>query len=488
MSRKSSVISRQPPIVSHRLSVVGCQSSVDNSQSLVESQLADQVYLVPTSNLELRTIPFMLGTRHSALSSHYSLLITRYFLLLILALLLASCRLVNVRMEESLVTPTAVEQSLPPAGAPSAGLVAYSEPDDDQMLVRTVAYPHMTFTPSGMSIEMFGQGANPLDYMTIDRDHGYRLRVNWQALWLSETYGISRVEMTVYLRYPGSENFEEAQYAITEDFERGGADFANELLDSTLYLSEPGEYGLRAVAVVWMVDGNGEVSSQEHTYETTIIALNSPGEVPAATEDLQPAFGDVMWEQVLLDWRGWRFGPCFIQTDDNPEATRLLDEACVGVENGDHESAANALQAALDVVGEDPALHGRLRQQLGTLAAEERQWNVAVRHFTEALEWAEAENNAFSVVVALHNLGIMLVKAGFPEEGQNNLYRAADLRDQLEDWVGNAFTWGQFGFYWEDVGTMEYAANELQNMGLPQADVLWSRVNELRPPTETPGS
>jgi tetratricopeptide (TPR) repeat protein len=391
-------------------------------------------------------------------------------------------------MEESLVTPTAVEQSAPPAGAPSAGLVAYSEPDDDQMLVRTVAYPHMTFTPAGMSIEMFRQGANLIDYTTVDRDHGYRLRVNWQSLWMSDTYGISRVEMTVYLRYPGSEEFVEAQYAITEDFERSGADFANQLLDSTLYLSEPGEYGLRAVAVVWMVDGNGVVNSQEHSYETTIVALNSPGEFPTGTEDLQPAFGDVVWEQVLLDWRGWRFGPCFIQTDDNPEATRLLDEACVGVENGDTEAAANALQAALDVVGEDPALQGRLRQQLGTLAAEARQWNVAVRHFTEALEWAQVENNAFSAGIALHNLGISLVKAGFQDEGQTHLYRAAELRDQIEDWIGANFSWGQFGFYWEDVGTLEYVATEFQNMGLPQADVLWSRASELHPPEPTPES
>jgi hypothetical protein len=45
------------------------------------------------------------------------------------------------------------------------------------------------------------------------------------------------------------------------------------------------------------------------------------------------------------------------------EATAQLDTACVQFENGDWETAAEVLQAALGAVGEDVPLQNRLCQQ-----------------------------------------------------------------------------------------------------------------------------
>lgn len=404
------------------------------------------------------------------------------------ALLLAACGLVEVRVAP-IPTPTLAATDTPPLEVlPSAGLVAYSAPDDDAMIVRTVAYPHLVYSPDGMAIEMMEQWPAEQEYMLYDNGVGLRLRADWRALWLSDSYGKGHIVMDVWLQSPGMEDFEYAQYAAAQPFEGWGADFRNELLDATLYFAAPGMYRVRAVVTAKTWDDSGGEALRETTYEVGVVALSSPAAWPTSDPaDFAPRFGEVESWDFLLDWRGWGDGPCYIQTDDNAEATRRLDEACVAVENGDSSGAESALTAALDALRDDPRLLGLLRGQLGLLASAQGQWNVAARHFQESLELWRAEDQSQEVVIALHNLGIALLAAERWDEGSYHLSQSAQLAEQMEDWGGAMLGWAQLSRYWESQESLDYFAEEMTNNGWAQAWVVRSWAEELRART-TPGS
>jgi tetratricopeptide (TPR) repeat protein len=399
--------------------------------------------------------------------------------LLAAALMSAGCGAVDVQVAPIFsvtptVAPTLTPSPQPPIIMSSAGLVARSEPDDGEVVVKTIAYPHLVFAPGVVSLTMFPQWAAPQEYMVVDSGRGLRLRASWRALWLADSAGSGRVSVDVYLRWPGESDFAFMQTASTEDFESAGEDFREELLDSTVYLPESGDYRLRVVTRVTMSESSGQEASQETIYETDVIAVYSPSEPLTAPEDYAPAFGglDLEWSGWLIDWRGWRKGPCFLSTDAYPEATAQLDTACVQFENGDWGAAAEALQAALGTVGEDMALQNRLRQQLGTLAAAAGQWNVAVRHFTEGLKAARELDDSQEVGIALHNLGVALRAAGMNDEGDQRLFQSAQVFDQIGDYLGAALTWGQFSTFWRSADTAGWVYSVFSDHGLPQAEVL----------------
>jgi hypothetical protein len=396
------------------------------------------------------------------------------FLVVVLA---AGCGAVDVQVAPILsvtptVAPTLTPSPQPPIITSSAGLVARSEPDDSEVVVKTIAYPHLVFAPGVVSLTMFSQSAAPQEYMVVDSGRGLRLRTSWRALWLADSSGSGRVSVDVYLRWPGQEDFVFLQTASTQDFESSGEDFREELLDSTVYLPESGDYRLRTVTRVTMSESSGQEGSQEAIYETDVIAVYKPSEPLTAPEAYATDFGDLEWQGWLVDWRGWRQGPCFLSTDPYPEATALLDTACVQFENGDWGAAADALQAALGAVGEDVTLQNRLRQQLGTLAAAAGQWNVAVRHFTEGLKAARMLNDAQEAGIALHNLGMALRAAGMNDEGDQSLFQSAQVFDQIGDYLGAALTWGQFSAFWRSADTAEWVYSVFSDHGLPQAEVL----------------
>ncbi|MBL8163974.1 MAG: tetratricopeptide repeat protein, partial [Anaerolineae bacterium] len=396
-------------------------------------------------------------------------------------LLLTGCGLVDVRVAP-IPTPTLAATDAPPLEVlPSAGLVAYSAPDDESMIVRTVAYPHLVYAPDGMAIEMMEQWPAEQEYLLYDNGVGLRLRADWRALWLTDAYGSGHVVMDVALQSPGMEDFEYAQYAATQPFEAWGSDFRNELLDATLYFSAPGVYRVRAVVTAKALDDGGNEVVRDMTYEVSVLALSSPLEEPTGDPaDFAPRFGEVESWGFLLDWRGWDEGPCYIQTDDNAEATRRLDEACVAVENGDAAGAEAALTAALDTVSDNPYLLGLLRGQLGLLASAQGQWNVAARHFQESLERWRAEDRSQEVVIALHNLGIALLAVERWDEGNYHLSQSAQLAEQMQDWGGAMLSWAQLSRYWDSQESLDYMAGEMTNNGWAQAWVLQSWADELR--------
>lgn len=412
---------------------------------------------------------------------------TRWSIALLVLAILTGCAAVDVRVEPlNAPTPTVAATPIPPPTPEvqaqfSAGLVAREAPDDSEVEVALIAAPHLLYAPDGIVVvEMMPEWAGDEAYFVVNRGAGLRLRADWRAVWLTNSSGAGRVSMDVYLRAPDAapDDFQWVENAVTADFYEEGATHREELLDSTLYLPDAGEYGVRVEvkAEAWN-DATSSYTEGTHTYQTIVRAVNQPDDLLNTVEALSPAFGDMEWNGVFLDWRGWRFGPCFVRSEDNPDFTRHLDEACTAFEQGDWDTAANALQDALSA-DDSPELHNRLRQQLGFLSAAAGRWNVAARHFTEGLGVAHSLQDSLEVAIALHNLGVALVKAEFVKEGETRLWQAINLYDQMEDWPSAMVGWAQFAVHWRSLETFEWVVPALYDHGLPQAEMLESLAGQ----------
>ena len=399
-----------------------------------------------------------------------TLILSKCLAFSVLLLALSACGVVAVQVEEPIPTVTSVPTPIPPPpiqSEASAGLVAREAPDDSEVLVKTVAMPHIVFAPDALAVEMFDQWAAPAEYMVVDKGRGLRLRMSWSVLWLADSYGAGRLWMDVYLKSPDQEDFQFAQTAATQDFESWGADQRDELLDSTLYLPGSGEYQVRVEVNVRANNDKNNEDNRTFTYETTVIALDSPPKILDTPEDFAPQFGDLEAGNILLDWRGWRLGPCLVRADDVPDAAADIAQACVGVANGDWGAAAGSLLSAAEAVGDNPALLNRLYQQLGVLAAVDGDMEKAARCFDMALAAARQQNDALEVAIALRNLGIAQRELG-DEAGEQNMWQSIQLSDQIEDWSGSVITYAQFGYYWESVDTLDWVKSVLAERGLPQ--------------------
>ncbi|MBI5668570.1 MAG: tetratricopeptide repeat protein [Chloroflexi bacterium] len=395
------------------------------------------------------------------------------------AVLLAACGLVDVRVEETL-TPVPQPTATPfRQASASGGALSYGAEDDDSMVVRTVAYPHIVLGRNGAEIEPFEQTLLPQEYISANSGYGFRLRVDWRMLWLQDVHGTGRVTMETFVQPPWSSDYESWDWVSTEDREAWGPDFQNELLDSTLWLDTPGLYRVRAMVEVhtW-IENVGERGSQA-IFETQLLVLSVPPEgIPSSNEYFVPTFGDLESQGLFPDWRGWAFGPCAVTTD-NETVTRLLDAACLSVEAGDLNAAAVNLQQTLDAE-QNPRILATVRGQLGMLAAVNSQWNIAARNFREALNLWQAEDDAVGVAHSLHNLGTVLIWAGRSEEGDYWLNQANQLQNQIGDWIGGLFTAAQFSVYWNATDYAEYVVGEFNNRGLPQAEPLQAWLDAVK--------
>jgi len=413
--------------------------------------------------------------------------IVRWIVLLGCFVTLTACGVVAVQIEEPIPTPTLVNTPVPPPAIQAesaAGLVAHDAPDDNQMLVKTIAIPHIVYETDGLAIEMFEQWAAPVEYMIVDKGRGLRLRVNWSALWLANSSGVGRVWMDVYLLSPGQTDFQIAQSASSQDFEAADVNQRDELLDSTLYLPASGDYRIRAEVNVYAKNDKGKEDMRSSTYETSVVALDSPPKILDAAEDFTPQFGDLENQNVLLDWRAWRLGPCLIRPEQAPNVAEDIAKACVGVANANWRAAADALMSAVGKSWDNIPLRARLYQQAGMLAAVLGDGEKAVEWFQDGLNAARRQNDALEVAIALHNLGIAQKTTG-DDVGEQNMWQSIQLTDELEDWAGSALTYAQFGYYWQSIDTLTWVKGSLNERGLPQATTVERWLNGFAQPTPT---
>ena len=405
------------------------------------------------------------------------------FLVVALPMLLVGYQLVELEIIPHAaveLTPGAPTESEPEIQLVAPQVVALEDYNDDAALEVILAYPHVLFQPDQTTVMPFEQGTDATYYLVGDRDQWLRLRAQFDATWLDDTYGQGVIRTEVNVFPPNATDWE--QWAYDESWLEGwGRYFYQDLHDTNLWFDQPGPYKMQITLFMnsYLEDGNAYEEARTN-YEFELVNFSTPSEGAPDLTAFQPPFADTLAEQgIVLNWSAWDYGPCALHSD-NGDVTPLLDQACAALENGDYGSLQERLFEALNVVTDEPMLQATLRDQIGLMALFDGQWNIAQRHFSEALQLWQQINHVHQAIATLHNLGVTLAFSDRHEEGESLLWKSMALASTTENWLATSLTWMQFAVFWDDSENRWNNIEQLRDSGFEQAEPLerWMETAE----------
>lgn len=385
----------------------------------------------------------------------------RAFVIVIALIGLVGCDAVDVSVGEEITS-----EALMPTARPLP--IPQTDEFDEFALAQTVFSPNIIFSPAGNYVEPFVNQEN-MPFYVLKEEFEFAIVVDWRSVWLSGAEGELILELAVAIKTPEMEAFEEWAQVSTGFIGDDGPSFGGERLFVEIDFPESGVYDLRSSVYIEVTsDAFGEQVLEPQT-QNRVIVFDSPDDSwRDAHQFFRAPFGNLEYQGVLPDWRAWNLGPCDLFTE-NPDLTRLIDDACLAYEGGNLQEAAPTLFSALNNIdSDDPIFVARLRDQLGLIAMTSQEWVIAVRQFRESLNLWQNQGRAFETMNALHNLGIALVMAERGNEGWRTLEQAIQLREQLEDYEGATLTWASLVLYWEAYDDLDEILWAMQEEDMPQ--------------------
>lgn len=329
---------------------------------------------------------------------------------------------------------------------------------------RVQANPHIIFTDEQTAqVQLFMQAEQPPIY-TI-QNHPLWIVTDYDVTWFAAPQSNVQVRLSVYTRTTTEapwEIYDTAEGNLTTT--SAPVNQANSLV-VTMYPEETGSQDVRAEVSVVAYTQQGEISTNVNANELQIHVLSDLDDPEVDVDSLRSALDTNDW---LWDWRGWRGGPCAF-TDWGIGA---IDEACKGLDEGNLEAAATALQSAVAQAGDDD-LKGGLFAQLGFLKAAQSDLKEAAAHFTQSIDAYTATADTLQVGIQLYNL----TSAQYAQEediAYQTLWQLNDLRSLFYDEGGNMFAQGTGGLMLDEDWRTEEALSFFRDRELPQADLLQS--------------
>ncbi|MGF1506223.1 MAG: tetratricopeptide repeat protein, partial [Anaerolineae bacterium] len=337
---------------------------------------------------------------------------------LLAILLLAGCRVIQV----------AVGQEDPRPFASGLPLV-------DEGVVRPVAGVGVAFSSGEPAVTISAEPLPERDYILVGEP--YHLRTQWALVWPEGTSDAAGGEIIVEIEGLGV-----VGEGYLDHVDKIGPDLWQDTVDAVVEIPEAGAY--TGQAIIFM-EVNGDVIEERIPFGITALPFPDESDRPAESL-LEPAFGELEYDGIFLDWRAWYGGPCRLEAD-TPETIRLLDEACLFATELALVETADLLLEALDQSRDDPVLQARLRDQLGVIYAVFGDWEIAARQFRESLRIWETQADTLATAAALHNLGTAEMMLGQDAAGEALLIHAVQIRDLADDWPAVLLTWALFSVY-----------------------------------------
>lgn len=334
------------------------------------------------------------------------------------------------------------------------------------MMEQDLGTVHLTFTPETAHVLLYDNGLLWSQYMIANDDNRLRFLQRFQAQWTadaSEAPAIIRLELFV-------KNFETDTFDLWDATEYWvSGEGPNAWSDDFVLDFIPEDAGYYWFKLRISVDYDDEiVSSSEQFFE--LFALTEPDVVPNDAGWAYPQYGDLEAEGILLDWRGWHFGPCELLREGDASAD-ALDAACEAEDDGDADALMAHLETAL-AESDDLWLQAAIYDQLGMIAAAQGAWAQALDHFEAACKlWLDVDD-AFYLSANLHNVAIAYWQLGEVDNLVAPLTGAQTLREQLGDEIGAALTWAQTSILYEDWENLYGLSDWMRDLGLPQAEAL----------------
>ncbi len=405
-------------------------------------------------------------------------------MLVVLPMALLSLALIDVQVGSPsgfLVTPTVdLIEELPETHIESdirrfQVITAY-EPDDEQHQVLTVAYPHVVFATEEIAINLYPDVLPTEVYMLIGEEHGLLARTFWHAQWLEQSSGNMELNLWFDVKPPDADEYETWVWEDVWGYEEG-ATFSQDWLDATLFVEDSGTFEMRINAeLIAFNDDDGLSNTKSLSHDMTIYAFSNSFNRSEDTSDLQPAFGRLEYDGILLNWQAWNFGPCNLSVADS-EITLLLDQACTAITDEEFVDAIVTLEEILTHVPSGD-VDARIRTQLGILKVLVGNVEVATRYFQTALTYWQSNDNALMTATTMHNLGIVYHLSNRTSDAQWLLIQSATLNDHLDNSVAAWLSWLQLAVIWEDWDSIAEAIVEFRYMELSQAEAFEYLINQ----------
>lgn len=374
-----------------------------------------------------------------------------------LACLLASGCGVQVEIAR---TPT-------PAPTPRPRVVRFAD------ATRSVASPRVIFRDD--------KTADPLPFMQsalndayLVQGHTLAIRADYEATWLNTQLGSGRIRLALYSRQ--SEN--EAWALLNADTQDSLTAYAQPgRMAGTLGVDyqpdTPADVLLRAEIEVSGRAADALPASASGAASLTVWVFPPPSNVDTDPEIIRPALGTLDPDRLLLDWRGWRGGPCALAEQHKDNAA--LHEACMCVQE---KRYAEAVTMLAPIQADDAALQAQIRDQMGYLAAVSGDLTGANAAFRDAADrWHRAQDViAFSISAQNDTATRPAGDDGILPQ----LERLLELSYQIDENPGRAIAESNYYLLAQDrYGLQDLLDNYYRDRNLPQADVIQAWLNRI---------
>jgi hypothetical protein len=380
----------------------------------------------------------------------------RYCVFVAFIIVLAAC---GVRVE--IVTP--------PAPTPTPrdwyGL-NYWELDS---IWRVQATPHLTFTDSAQAnVELFMQPQNDVVMMQ------YRvlwLVIEYNVTWLAASQSNAQIRLSVYTRA--------GQDDAWQAYDSTGSTLTTDTIPSTrrdtmvvaFYPEAPGKLEVRAEVGIVAYLENGEIVNQVSANEISVQVLSDPGEISLDVSALVPADGSANPELLLLDWRGWWYGPCpMLDWIGDDASYDPVAAACEHYNNGDFASTVSTLAQAIDTT-ENPYILATLTSMAGLGEAAQGNFEQAVSLLTRAAALFVEIDQFWQMTICLHNLATVHLMHQDEGAAYDAVYRLSEMRGLFYDEAGLMLTQANIAYLSYDAGSLSEANDYFASLELPQAAI-----------------
>ena len=325
-------------------------------------------------------------------------------------------------------------------------------------VVRPLASPVVTFGGSQTpNAELFMQ--TPSDQASLVQYRGLWLPIDYVVTWYDAAASSATITLAVYTRYEGESEwqlYDRAEARLQTDHVPAQI---RDTLGISLARNDPETVQARAEITLNAYLANGETLTLVDAREFTLNILADPGEVSWSYDELVPQL-EVSSDYPLLDWRGWRGGPCALaeQAADSA-AYEALERSCEAFNNGDLAGAAEPFS---QITSEDATLVEDVYSVAGLLLMHFGDAPTAAEAFSAAAELARMQSDARALALHQHNAGAALAAAGDMDGAYAKFDAVRELLNQYYDeaavrlldvnvaYLNRDYGWTESNYWWFD--------------------------------------
>jgi tetratricopeptide (TPR) repeat protein len=342
-------------------------------------------------------------------------------------------------------------------------------------VVRPLALPVVTFggalTPNA---DLFMQ--TPDDKAVLIQYRDLWLPIDYAVTWYDAPASSATITLAVYTRYDGESEwqlYDRAEARLQTD--RVPAQI-RDTLGISLVRSDPETVQARAEITLNAYLANGETVTLADAREFDLTIMPDPGDVEWTYDELVPQL-EVSADYPLLDWRGWRGGPCALADRAvDTDAYEPLARACEAYNNGDLAGAAEPFG---EINSDDVPLVADIYSVAGLLLMHFGDATTAAQAFAAAAELAQLSGDTRALALHQHNEGTALAAVG-DLDGAYRLFNCVrELLNQYYDEAAINLLDVNVAYLNRDYGAVESNYWWFDSIDLPQETTIEAWLREI---------